>query len=441
MAFTLVPGHRTWSMRRDDEGHREYEIEHMVKGLTTDGPFRALNTPGLPLPGATWSFDSDFDPWAWCRPTATVTPVLQNEPNRHFLVKQTFSTKPNKRCGDNPIEDPLLEPVKVSGSFVKEKEEATHNRFGFPINNSAHEQVRGPKVEFDHNRPNIKIEFNKPLLNLALLCQLLDGVNDSPLWGLAPRCIKLSGVSWERKYQGFCSPYYTITLEFEINFNTFDRQILDEGTKVLRGQWDRATGAWRLIGNANGVAPDPTNPQDFVKSFDKSGALCKIVLNGYGLPAEVPILIPGSSTERGDYYVSVADSNLGNSTWDNTFWRIINGSLTPSAWLSNRRYKEGNLVTSGGSTYVAASDNLAKDPFTFSAQGDCWILLPFGLITTPGGSPTYDPTFTYSVGEYVQDISIVSVGTGTGATTGIGTIQVEKYPSVNLLVLGIPLTF
>lgn len=290
MAATLIDGQTTWSGSRDDEGHREYKITHLVKHDFLDGPKTIMDCPGLPVPGSIWNFDNDIDIWAFCYPSMIVRPHKQKdgEKFRYSTVEQKFSTKPMKRCSDTSIEDPLLEPDRISGSFVKYTQEALYDRFGERIKSSSHEQFRGPQVEFDANRPAVKIEQNVSDLELALFSELIDHVNDAPLWGLPARCVKLDDAPWEKKLYGSCSVYYTRSLSFSIMFETFDRDLLDEGTKVLHGHWNTTTGEWDLD-NINGAAPDPNNPQHFDRYKDKNGENARVILDGTGKPAKLDL--------------------------------------------------------------------------------------------------------------------------------------------------------
>lgn len=68
----------------------------------------------------------------------------------------------------------------------------------------------------------------------------------------------------------------------------WDRDLLDEGTKVLCGRWDE-NGAWQdvPIGTDFGspIMPDPDNPADFIQFQDRQGNVTRVVLNGEGRPA------------------------------------------------------------------------------------------------------------------------------------------------------------
>jgi len=292
-----IKGRRTHSVSRGDDGNRTYTVVWLiVTDSPLDGPTVVLSCPALPLPGSVWNFDNDYDPWAYCLPTAKITihDEKEGDPNVWWKVEQTFSTKPvspqSQRCNDTTIQDPLMEPQKVSGGFKASKREATEDRFNEAVTTSSREQIRGPHNEWDVNAPNLKIEQNVADLQLSLLVALIDTVNTYPIWGCAPRTVKLSNISWEKKYYGQCFFYYTRTFEFEINPDTWDRDILDEGSKALRGHWDKDTGHWVLDpvwidpGTLMPVYPDALNPNHFDRYKDRNGENCRVILDGAGSP-------------------------------------------------------------------------------------------------------------------------------------------------------------
>lgn len=295
MVASLVPGHVTWSGERDDEGHRTWEVTHYVKTDDhKDGPAIVMQTPGLPLPGSPWDFRTvergqynDYDLWAFCYPYMKVS-ILQEktgDPTKFWQVQQKFSTKPLKRCADTQIEDPLLEPQKVSGGFSKFTKEVAFDRYGDLIRNSAHQPFTGQLVEFDDNRPTVHIEQNVLDLDLDLITQYVDHVNDDYLWGLGPRKVKLSNVSWERKLYGTCYYFYTRSFEFDINFQTFDKRAIDKGTKALNGYFHPTSGRWTLR-DINHQPPNYWNPTHFCTIKDLQGENVECLLNGYGIPIQ-----------------------------------------------------------------------------------------------------------------------------------------------------------
>lgn len=415
-------------MTRDTEGHREYKLTYrVVCSSVLDGPAIALTAPGLPIPGSLWVVGNDVDLWAYCKQNVTITPVLDNEPNDRFDLEFTFGTKTDeKRCKDQQYDDPLLEPAQVSGTFIKYQEEATHDRHGGAITNSAHEQLRGPQIEFDKNRAQIKIQQNvaTPTQGYILPYQMLDTLNDAPLWGFPRRCIKLSAAPWERKFHGQCYAYYQRTLEFDTHVvidpttgevtSGFDRELLDEGSKVLNGHWS-TSGVW-VLDNISGAAPDPNNPSHFQRFKDRKGENSRVILNGYGVPAETLVSL-------GDLYISIAGSNLGNDLSNTAKWIPLAGGTTPTTWDELVNYVRGNLVIAPDSnTYVCLAAHLDDQP----PSAGIWQSVTG--ITLAGD---YSAATTYASGEVVTDTT----------QTGAGSIHVEKYNESNFVLLGVPTVF
>lgn len=278
-----VVGIHSWAGSRNENGDREYRISHKVRAAVTDGPATIMDASGLPAIGAIWSFLGESDANMWCRPLRTVQPYQQKEghPFTIWLVESSFGTwgLQSQRCQNEQITDPLQEPTKISGGFVKYSEEATQDMDGTEMVSSSWERLTGPNLQFDCNRPTVRIEQNVLDLGLATFAGMIDRVNGSGMWGLPKRCIKLSNASWERRVKGTCGFYFTRVFEFEIRYDTFDRVITDVGTRALRGHFE--DGSWVLDGS-----PSADNPGDFVAVQDEQGrTLGKILLDGSGQPA------------------------------------------------------------------------------------------------------------------------------------------------------------
>lgn len=234
-------GRIDWSGDRDDEGHREYSLTMLVVCTDPlDGPAVVMSATGLPAIGDFWIYGNDIDLWAYCYPSAKIRrhQPKGGEKGYWWTVEYKFSTKPLNRCQDESIEDPLDEPDRISGSFTKYEKELRKDRHGDPVLSSSHEAITGLKR--DQNRPRVIIEQNVADLGLSDFSQMVDTVNDSTLWGLDPRCVKLSDVSWERKLYGTCNFYYTRRLEFDIQYDTFDlSDVADMGYTQWNGKGDR----------------------------------------------------------------------------------------------------------------------------------------------------------------------------------------------------------
>lgn len=258
-------GRTDWTLQRDDEGYRTYKLTSLVETSDpADGPLTVMLASGNPLPGTYWNYGNDVDPWCYCYPTASVSPFYKGEPCQFWEIQHTFSNKPLRRCQDTSIDDPLNEPMKISGSFTRyNKDNVERDRFGNMIRSSSHEPVRG--IQKPCNSPSVMIEFNQSYLGLDIFSPMVSTVNDSDLWGLGPRKIMLANVTWSRLMFGSCSFYYNIKLEFEIRFEGWDLDdVLDKGFKVRKGQWLPPTGPW----SAKVWTPDTSlsvnEPKNFV---------------------------------------------------------------------------------------------------------------------------------------------------------------------------------
>lgn len=455
----IVLGPRTWKGSRDSDGHRTYNVVYRIE-LDNDrlGPAAALQCPGLPLPGSWWIIRDDIDLWAWCRWDGTMDPYPSDAVVTPFWdIGFVFSTKPPTNqgggggkpsyCKDFQVEDPLLEPYKISGGTVKDKEEAQTDRFGLPLLTSSWEQIRGPQVEFDKNHDQVRVEFNVAVLNLNLCLSAVNCVNAYPLWGCNPRQIKLSQFDWEKKYYGNCFPYYTRKFEFELNSKGFDRNIIDRGTLVLGGQgshWDTTTGSW-IPAPVGGSPANPNNPTHFMRAVDRHGnPLGQINLNGRGMPA---LSITGS----GRLYYSLVDGNTNKPLSNPSYWAPINRiPVTGDDWARLEWQDEDPLGGVFG-VYPFGAIVSIVDPVDFIRR--FYACIVNGATTDPEsitGGPddewkflgalgtfhltnkgNYNSATTYATGDYVRDL----------AGTGVGCRHVEKYDAFDFLLLGIPATF
>lgn len=406
MATTVHEGPRTWKLKRGGDGHRDYTLRVLVDAGEDDGPANVLQTPGLPLPGSVWEFRDDVDVYAYCTQEADVSIHQEREGDspRVYAVDLAYTTKPTRRCSEEQFEDPLLEPPRLSGSYVKYTQELTHDVNGMPITNSAWEQLRGPQLEFDRNRPQVKVSMNVAELQWEMVTGMLDTLNDAELWGFPARCVKLSDASWEEKWRGQCEKYYTWNLTFDLRKEGFDRYLLDEGTKVLNGQWNTTTGNWELI-NINGQAPDRWNPAHFIRAQDKKGDPMKVVLDGAGQPVDrktsgevefatdaSPIVITSAAhgVTSGDL---VAVSGVLGNTNANGLW---------SATVTGTGTFELHYAT-------------ADDAF--------WAEIIYGYSDSTGNG-----TFDATAGPRWVNLS----------SGGPGRILVQGYASSNFLLLGVP---
>lgn len=289
MSATVL-GVMDWGMTRDQEGHRTYNLKTLIKTDDyNDGPATVMFASGLPLPGSLWAYGNDFDPWAFCYPNLTVQPIVKREKNLYWTADQIFSTKPLRRCQDTSIDNPLAEPARISGTFAQDKRMTDKDRNGATITSSSLEPIR---IEAPDCRPSVVIEMNTGYLELDLFSEMINTVNDSPLWGLPARHIMLSNISWARLLYGTCTYYFTRKFEFQVQRGGYDiTDMVDKGFKVVRGEWNGTTHEWEPSGD------DPTDPNNFVVYTDENGHAfpTATLLDGSGNPLtdlDNPVFIP-----------------------------------------------------------------------------------------------------------------------------------------------------
>lgn len=268
-------GRIRWSLRRDDEGYRNYEVVSRV--VTTDyldGPQQVMTASGLLAIGSAYSYGNDFDPWATCYPTMDVSPVVDKEPNKQWDVTQFFSNRPLKRCQDTTIESPFMEPAKLSGSFMRRTKLITEDRNGNPILSSGLDTIQG--ITRDDSKPTVVIEQNVASIDLDQFDEFMNSLNDAELWGLPARCVKLSNIVWSRRLFGICNYYYTRRFEFEIDRNTWDEsKILDRSFQKFD------TKRHPTAANDSPLRDDPNN---YVRIRDKNGEVVPdpLCMDGFG---------------------------------------------------------------------------------------------------------------------------------------------------------------
>lgn len=337
----------------------------------TDGPYDAMRAAGLPAVGAYWTFGSTPDYWAFARLTRSVEPlpgVKQPGPIAYWKVGTTFSSSPLRTCRENETRNPLTVPQKITINSANYQQEARFDRYGNPLLNSAFEHLKGPQTEFDHGRTQIVIEQNVAELQQDVLDSLKNHLNDAPLWGYPYRAVKFSEWSAEKKHFGPCGDpiavgtgtavlggytYWTRRLTFDVKLAEladlevsqkypyitsvplgtgpddlvidveewakvmtmtstmvpgWDRLIIDEGTKCIRGYWQkdrtkphfgRYVVARQYVDEAAGTATEevsPFNPANMIRFKDWNDENARTLLNGYGHPVDTALGDTGTGT-------------------------------------------------------------------------------------------------------------------------------------------------
>jgi hypothetical protein len=256
------------------------------------------------------------------------------------------------------------------------------------------------------------------------------------MWGMPARTVKLSEAQVERKYYASLLTYFTRSLTFECNPLGWDRDLLDEGTKVLYGQYVYLDGQpsgppapptggpprpadpvmWKLLPlDEHGTTGDPANPTHFVTYLDRLGNPGRVVLNGKGIPAGTV------SVSEQRYAAVVANTNvdLGNGGW----WCPIPSLLEFPLYDPTRDYRRGELVLdAGGLQWICTGQRVMTAPVATDVLN--WV-----QVTALTDKGNWNSGTAYAVGDYVRSVNQVSPG----------WIHVERYNESDFVnSLGIP---
>lgn len=424
---------RTRRGKMDADGYREYYGTWLVfSNSPFDGPSQVLATPGLPTTSDVWAYGNDFDSWAFATLERSVKSLEELGPTEYWEIEIKFSTKGNqKRCKDQQIDDPLLMADRISGGSHKYTEEARTDRFGNPITNSAYEQIRGQQVEFDANRFTVTVEQNVIDLQLFLMSTIVNCLNDSTLWGLPRRKIKFSDFDFSVKYYGNCYKYYTRKLTFDVDPAGFDKDLLDEGTKALHGQWGN-DGHWSTI-KIGGQNPNPTNPAHYSAVLDRKGSPMKVILDGRGLPFDdAPTIVTGcgqcgtgTPAGTGSVQTFTAKGYVQSGSGSAATYTAVSFDLiysTGCTWTGTYGGQAYTLTYTAPNWVLSTSGGLGSVSYTLA--GTSWNCLNTNVMAgTAPGTTSFPGSWTI----YVKRTAV-----------GPGSRHVEKYQEANFLALGIP---
>lgn len=288
---------RAWRVDSDNRGIVTYKALFIIQtDSTRDGPSLVSRAPGLPLVGAVWNYRGDVDPTVFCtsRFRCYPHPKLKEKPGKVWFVEKFFKTPDStageedeeETCVDFQVDNPLLKPPRISGSFVSQLRKTAFDKDDNQILTSSKEEIL---LDIDTYYPTVRIEQNVPTMDLDQLTRAMYKLNEKPMWGLEAEEARLIRASWRKKYYGACFAYYNRVLEFDINFLKFREFRTDKGTRVLAGRWvnDASTGkwSWELYTNFDGSDLDPNNPANYIQATDLDGnPIQELLLDGEGKP-------------------------------------------------------------------------------------------------------------------------------------------------------------
>jgi len=235
----------------DEEGHDTYDVTWQV--ITNDPGDHAQTVKDAVLlvypPGTPYAIDNDMDLEAVARRPHSAKRSAQSKGGlRTWFVGQKYTTKPLDRCQDERFENPLLEPAKVSGSFVSRMIAVTEDRHGDPLTNSASEpELPAPEIHDDTDTVIIEVNLPTAQFSLAQRGELRNKCNSVGMWGLPARTVLLMQWRWKPAYYGMCLKYIKCILEFGIDFEGWNHVRTDRGFRIKDGVDADGFTIWRTL--------------------------------------------------------------------------------------------------------------------------------------------------------------------------------------------------
>jgi hypothetical protein len=151
-------------------------------------------------------------------------------------VVVTYSTLSQDEDEQDP--NPLLRPadvvmssndsqVAVEGVF-RDDPNAEDDQLGGPVANAAGE-IFDPPPMMDVSRPVLTITRNEATVNSIFLMGFANSVNAETFFGAQPRQLKMSAPQFRNVFENGLQ-FWTVTYQMEFRTDTWDSQIVNQGT-------------------------------------------------------------------------------------------------------------------------------------------------------------------------------------------------------------------
>jgi hypothetical protein len=192
----------------------------------SDGPLEVSQANGIPVYLEPYAFGREQDNGVK-RDGIEIDLRDERDTRKVYRVVCTFT---NKQVSTPPgvieNDDPVLLPPDISGDFVSTEIPLLKDKAGDPVLNSAGYPFESTD---DDAYPTLVIAKNFNSISLPLLADYVPSVNVNEFWGLEPRKAKLVKAPWQRLFKANGVPYYRITFEWHINWQTWDFMPADAG--------------------------------------------------------------------------------------------------------------------------------------------------------------------------------------------------------------------
>lgn len=212
------------SLAVDRDFHRTYTTIYVVFTERNQDPFNAASVSGIPTYGDSYSWNAFTDVWAFAKQFDIQRDQELKDPlSGDIVVRWTITVRHDSKPtggsnGFTPRDNPLDEPVVITGSFDWYTSPRYRDIDGNVLANSAHIPYPRETVEVDDVFDTINVSYNYATIDLDLRSQMINAVNSVPMWGLGVRRIKLSTWDYQILWAGPAFQYVKYNLKFTVSY-------------------------------------------------------------------------------------------------------------------------------------------------------------------------------------------------------------------------------
>jgi hypothetical protein len=224
-----------------ESGHRTYtSVFRVYTDTVYDGASTVMIYGGLPQLGDPYLWGNSFDYGARLNALPVVRLERDDQNARKIWIATCTYTTRGRQLEQQPPDDPLTWPWKVSGDADEWTEEAAEDVDGEPLMNSAFQQLRGKQVERFRTRRKWVLTKNFATVNQTMIDYFEGSVNRSTITILGavypPETLYMRRITFTREWYAYNTPYFPHTFNIDCNPEGFRRKIIDKGTmQVIPG--------------------------------------------------------------------------------------------------------------------------------------------------------------------------------------------------------------
>jgi len=234
----IRPGDREGDVNQ--KGERQYTVTYLVQtDDKNDGPQTARTAYGIPAIGDVYQPGNDYDAGA----VVVSKRAIETESPVDWEVEVTYSTDTNGKPDEAMDDNPLNKPADVTYGFQARRIliPGYYNAPG-SVSDSAdldlgvvapNGELFDPQPEMEIAEPVLSISKNMATINGATMMALANCVNISPFFGAMHRQLKMNAPQAQRMYHETIGLYWAVTFQMAYKFDTWDVQILNQGTYHL----------------------------------------------------------------------------------------------------------------------------------------------------------------------------------------------------------------